>query len=330
VDFDADGRLDLLSGSYDPGEIYLFRGLGPNQFAPRETLLDRAGKPILKVPDQRDPVDSFGSWAALVDWDHDADLDLLVGTFNGMLFLRINEGTRQKPAFAAQNIWVTVGEKPMRVPGGEHFSPVIADWDGDGRWDILTGAANGGAYWYRNIGTPAQPRFEPPVTLVPPHEGIGYDEVIMPGAQPRPGIRSQIAVFDHDSDGKLDILLGDFTTNLHLRPDLSAREKRAFQQLQEESQASTRFLRDALENLRARYKKEMDEAGVPLADWSLPQHQKRFQQLHQAMRNDSEYQKHATLYQENQKAMKRFVVPRPGHPDDPAHPQGYVWLFRRR
>ena len=26
MDFDGDGTLDLVSGSYDPGELYLFRG----------------------------------------------------------------------------------------------------------------------------------------------------------------------------------------------------------------------------------------------------------------------------------------------------------------
>ena len=52
------------------------------------------------------------------------------------------------------------------MPGGEHANPVIADWDGDGRWDIVTGSDNGGVYWYRNIGEQGQPSFDAPVALV--------------------------------------------------------------------------------------------------------------------------------------------------------------------
>ncbi len=35
VDFNNDGHLDLISGSYDPGEVYLFRGIGDNRFSAR-------------------------------------------------------------------------------------------------------------------------------------------------------------------------------------------------------------------------------------------------------------------------------------------------------
>ena len=164
MDFDGDGRLDLISGSYDPGELYLFRGSGRGAFEAPEVIKDKGGRPILKVPDQEDRVESFGSWTTLIDWDDDKDLDILVGTFDGMIFLRRNEGTRTKPAYATANEWVKLGDKPLRVPGGEHANPVTADWDGDELWDIVTGAANGGVYWYRNAGTPGQPAFEAPVT----------------------------------------------------------------------------------------------------------------------------------------------------------------------
>jgi hypothetical protein len=221
VDFDGDGILDLVSGSYDPGELYLFRGKGRGAFAAREVINDRSGRPILKVPDQKHPVESFGTWMALVDWDDDGDLDILVGNFEGTIFLRRNEGSRTKPAYSTRNEWVKVGSKPLRVPGGEHANPVIVDWDGDGRWDIVTGAADGGVYWYRNAGRRGHPEFEAPITLVARHEGSGYGELLEPGQAPKPGIRSQIAVTDYDGDGKLDVLLGDFCTDMHVRKDLT-------------------------------------------------------------------------------------------------------------
>ena len=59
------------------------------------------------------------------------------------------------------------GDKPLRVPGGEHANPVIADWDGDGRWDLVTGSAraSGGVYWFRNSGAKGVPSLGCPVTL---------------------------------------------------------------------------------------------------------------------------------------------------------------------
>jgi hypothetical protein len=196
VDFDGYGILDMISGSYDPGAIYLFRGEGKGKFKARETITDKSGKPILRVPDQKHKVESFGSWVALVDWNNDGALDILLGGYDGSMVVRLNEGTRTKPAYAAQNTPVLLADgKPLKVPGG-HASPVIADWDGDGLWDIISGSADGGVYWFRNVGKLGAPRFAAPVALIAPHGGKGYSEFLDVDEEPRPGIRSQIAVVD--------------------------------------------------------------------------------------------------------------------------------------
>ena len=92
----------------------------------------------------------------MVDWDGDGDLDLLFGAYDGSLMLRINEGTRREPAFATSNTVVRAGGEPVAIPEG-HCTPVVADWDGDGRWDILSGAATGAVCWFRNVGGRAGP-----------------------------------------------------------------------------------------------------------------------------------------------------------------------------
>jgi hypothetical protein len=328
VDFDGDGKLDLVSGSYDPGELYLFRGLGGGKFAAREVIRDKSGKPILKVPDQKDRVESFGSWVALVDWDDDGDLDILVGTFDGMMFLRRNEGTRTKPVYSAQNEWVMVGPKRLRVPGGAHANPVIADWDGDGLWDILTGSGDGGVYWYRNVGKRGQPRFAPPVALIPPHVGIGYSELLDTGQQPRPGIRSQIAVTDYDGDGKLDILLGDFCTYLHVKPDLTPQERRAFEATRARQDKAAKALRDSMDALRGRWETVMK--GVPKSEWNTPQNSARWQKMYQEMRDSPAYKAHMADYERVQKDLKKYVDGPASGADAPAAAHGYVWLFRRK
>jgi hypothetical protein len=331
VDFDGDGILDLVSGSYDPGELYLFRGLGKGQFAAREVIRDRSGKPILKVPDQKDKVESFGSWMTLVDWYDSGKLDILVGTFDGMMFLRRNEGTRTKPAYATTNEWVMVGNKRLRVPGGEHANPVIVDWDGDGLWDIVTGSVDGGVYWYRNIGKKGEPRFAAPVALVPKHEGIGGSELLDAGQEPRPGIRSQITVVDYDGDGKLDLLVGDFCTNLHIKRDLTAEQRRQFQAVRDQQAKAAAQLRASMEELRANYAKAM--GGVPKSEWYTEANMAKWQKMYKEMKEAPAYKKCFEDYQRLQKDLLAFVEKgdaRLGRADDPAVPHGYVWFYRRK
>jgi hypothetical protein len=328
VDFDGDGHLDLVSGSYDPGELYLFRGLGQGKYAAREVIKDKSGKPILKVPDQKDPVESFGSWMTLVDWDNDADLDILVGTFEGMTFLRLNEGSRTKPEYATTNEWVKVGEKRLRVPGGAHANPVLADWDGDGQWDLITGSADGGVYCYRNDGKQGEPHFTAPVALVAPHEGIGYSELLDAGQEPKPGIRSQIAVIDYDGDGKLDLLLGDFNTYLHVKEDLTTEQRREFDATRAQQERVGKQLRDGMDALRARWNMMMKD--VPKSEWHTPENSARWQKMYQEMRESPIYKKQMAEYEQARQDLKKFVDAASTGADAPAVAHGYIWLFRRK
>jgi len=326
VDFDGDGILDLVSGSYDPGDLYLFRGQGKGRFAAAEVLRDKSGKPILKVPNQKNRVESFGSWMALVDWNDRGVLDILVGTFDGMMFLRRNEGTRTKPVYSDRSEWVMAGNKRLRVPGGAHANPVIADWDGDGLWDILTGSADGGVYWYRNVGKKGSPQFARPVALVPKHEGMGYGEMLDSQHEPRPGIRTQIAVADYGGHGKLDLLVGDFCTYLQVKPDLTAEQRKQFDSTRDQLDKSTVQLRARMENVRAKYKTAM--RGVPKSEWNNEANSAKWQKMYKDMQAAADYVKLRQTYDSLEKDLAAFVVK--GRNGEADSPHGYVWLFRRK
>ncbi|HEU4420102.1 MAG TPA: FG-GAP-like repeat-containing protein [Planctomycetota bacterium] len=183
---------------------FLLRGSAKG-FAKPVELRDRAGKRMHAGrywdAEVKEHVSGDGpghrAYSALpLDWDGDGDLDLVVGTDHGGIYLRVNEGTPQQPAFAARLTELKdAAGNLLQVEDGYQL-PSSADWDGDGRWDLLCGSAGGSVWWFRNAGAKGKPRLEPPRVLV---------EADAAGL----GKRTQAAAGDFDGDGDLDLLVGD-------------------------------------------------------------------------------------------------------------------------
>jgi hypothetical protein len=323
-DIDGDGHPDLISGSYDPGACYLFRGLGKGRFAARETIVDKVGGVILRNA-KMEVTRSFGSWPTMVDWDGDGDLDLVIGGFDGGIRVWLNEGTTHKPKFATDCFRVQAEGKPIEVPGG-HAAPVIVDWDGDRRWDIVSGSESGAVVWYRNIGKPGAPYFAAAQTLVPEHLGYGYDELLDLNAEPVPGIRSQIAVADFDGDGRPDLLLGDFSCTLSPRADLTPQQRKEFLATYEQEQATIRILRTQLSDLQADFKRRYPGASFHSKaaddDWS---------EKYKALTASKERMESSKRLEQLDSTLRRLAAKPDGHSSDRlATDHGYVWLFRRK
>ncbi|MCG8650938.1 MAG: VCBS repeat-containing protein, partial [Pirellulales bacterium] len=230
MDYNNDGILDLISGSYDPGDLYLSLGQGDGKYAAMESIVDKNGLPLVHHPEELASwqgldeekqtsgntdaimlrVASFGSWPTTVDWDADGDLDMLIGSFGGQLFLRKNVGTRAKPEYDPEAIQIQADGKPLQVE--KHAAPVIADWNQDGKWDLVVGSGDGAVGWFENVGTAQAPKFGKYNPLVAPGADSKFlVQYIGEGELPGLGVRAQICVTDYDQDGTLDLIVGDYS-----------------------------------------------------------------------------------------------------------------------
>lgn len=221
MDIDGDGHLDLFSGSYNEkggsASIYWFRHRGHGDFEARRELsgidgkaLDMARAKSVNADDvtfrRANAVDP--AWA---DIDGDGDFDLFVGGMEGEIFFVRNEGDRRTPRLAPVPVLVKHGGRPIRVHGGE-ASPAVADWDGDGILDLLSGSSAGAVFFFRGTGekdVQGTPFFaEGRIIIAAPKKRafIESDDEIKPGGTTR------IAVVDWNGDGRSDLLVGDHQT----------------------------------------------------------------------------------------------------------------------
>jgi hypothetical protein len=227
TDLTGDGVADLLSGNWFHGELTWWQGLGGGKFGPTQTLSDQQGRPVLyEVPgnlaDMWKNSQNFAAVGHLVDWFNEGKPALLIGTGHGHLVVRRNTGTGDKPTYSNQNDFEILIDGQPAMPDG-HASPIVVDWDGDGRWDILSGSLSGTVYFFRNTGKTGAPEFKTREVLLA--SGLA-EQWVERGQHPQRGIRSYPQAVDFNGDGKLDLLLGDFCQTITPRDGLTPDQER--------------------------------------------------------------------------------------------------------
>lgn len=162
------------------------------------------------------------SHPVLVDVDADGLLDLVVSNYgyytpgnaqNASLYLYRNTGTATAPQFTLEDTdWLGLSDF---TPNDFDFYPAFGDLDADGDADLLIGSNGGALYYYRNTAGPGQPmQFQRDFNVMWVTLDIGS--------------YSTPAIVDLDSDGLMDIVMGERSGNLNFFRNIGAPDNPVF------------------------------------------------------------------------------------------------------
>lgn len=226
VDFDGDGALDLITGIEDwsyygwddawnergewtngplHGFVLVHRNTGSNEAPQYQTPF--------KVEAAGQAVDTFGCPSPnFEDFDGDGDLDLLCGEFLDGFTYFANQGTRQKPQYAAGRRLQIAGTQQPLVMDLQMIVPVAFDWDRDGDLDLIVGDEDGRVALVENTGRLHESRT--PQFLAPRYFQQQADTL-------KCGALATPFGFDWDADGDTDIVSGNTAGYLEFFENLS-------------------------------------------------------------------------------------------------------------
>ena len=290
-DLDGDGQLDLVTASWS-GMVLWYRRTGRGEFAEAEIVRLASGQ-VLNA--------GANAGCHVVDWDGDGDNDLITSG-------------QPKPNAPAVEVWfvenkgsplslaaprpLMVDGEAIRVSQREVF-PFVADWNGDGKWDLLLGMTDGSVVLHENSGERRAPKLAAARLLVEP---------VRRGRQPADagavnrGIGGSICVTDWDRDGQLDILMGD-TQSETVRPEAPDSMADQLEKMRRETTdvlSEYRRLRALTNRLQERQEKQREIVRLRREQFA-----RRLEELHE------EISKLETSMQPQRKS------------------HGYVWLLRR-
>jgi FG-GAP-like repeat len=195
VDWNGDGAFDLVHGF--SVQLNLNKG-NPQFFGPDQSILGPGEKIFHKSP-----TGDQWSFTYIADLDGDGKPDILYGVHQGWVYFHRNLSTGTKTKFDTEGVRLMMEDgNPIKVgPAPDHpwdfdvlqgarTTVAAADFDHDGKVDLIVGDTYGKVRYYRNLTGGANPTFAKP-------------EVIADV-----GTRLVPAVADWNRDGWPDVIVG--------------------------------------------------------------------------------------------------------------------------
>ncbi len=136
IDFDGDAKLDLVMLDQE-GYLTLRSAGGPAQ----RIFVDENNLPIQLNP--KSCGSSGRTKLAVVDWDGDSRLDVLVNSENVTWYRNCEDRD-------GKSVLKKIGNLTQRDVSGHTASPAVCDFDHDGKPDLLVGSENGRIYHIRH------------------------------------------------------------------------------------------------------------------------------------------------------------------------------------
>ncbi|WNR44732.1 FG-GAP repeat domain-containing protein [Paenibacillus roseipurpureus] len=203
ADLNGDGRTDVLAGSSD-GFVYVYTNQGPDAAAYASEPLpkglaqpDTFGAPSKLLLESGAPL-QLGPYSAVhaADVNGDGRTDLVVSDESGAVWSlpQLAGGRFGQPAA------VRAGSAALQLPAGP-AAPFVADVNGDGKLDLVLGAADGRVWLYKGRSAAAldlEPKGSVIITL--PHQAT----------------HAAPAVRDLNQDGRPDLVVGSSDGDLQV------------------------------------------------------------------------------------------------------------------
>jgi hypothetical protein len=221
ADLDGDGRAELLASTYFGCVDNILR------FKQKNGGWSAEG-PLMMASDQNTPVMSQGiATIEPIDWDGDGDTDLVIGSEPASPKVVINTGSNAHPVWAVPAPLKFVDGSPLEyysIDYGlgsvwgpmewymERVLPRLADWDGDGVRDMLTGSMGLRQLFLKGRIINGELRFEKPVAFRVEGQPLAAAQRVQPAIQ------------DLNADGHPDLIAMDDQNVLKLWPGKGTNE----------------------------------------------------------------------------------------------------------